>query len=150
MKNKNSLILVIIVAVGVIGAGVGSYLAFRHHVVKVSNHSTQQIVLEKDSGIVVTIVAYCPCAICNEQWPGLVCTGHKIAEFIDKGINICAVDPTVIPLGSKVIYRDKEYLATDVGAKIKGQMINILLPTHAETEEFGRKTEQLVVIKNEK
>jgi len=96
----------------------------------------------------VTVVAYCPCAKCNEQWAGLVCTGHKMKEFTDKGINICATDPTVIPLGSKIIYDDKEYLATDVGAKIKGKVIDILFPTHKEADDFGVKKEQTILVKN--
>jgi 3D (Asp-Asp-Asp) domain-containing protein len=102
---------------------------------------------EKLITMTVKVVAYCPCKICNEKWAGLVCTGKTMKELTDQGINICAVDPTVIPLGSTLIYDGKEYLATDVGGKIKGNIIDILLPTHKEANDFGVKRDQTIEVK---
>lgn len=57
---------------------------------------------------------------------------------------IIAVDPSVIPLKSKVelIVGGKswgEYLADDIGGDIKGNRIDILMRTNAECIKFGRK-----------
>jgi len=105
---------------------------------------------EKLTTMTVKVVAYCPCAKCNKQWAGLVCTGHKMKEFTDKGIDICAVDPTVIPLGSIIYYDAKNYLAADVGSKIKGNIIDILVATHEDTIKFGVKNEQIIEVKKSK
>lgn len=95
----------------------------------------------------VTIYAYCPCEKCNTaKWKGLICNGESMKSYFDKNINICAVDPTLIPLGAKVIYDNKEYLALDIGSSIKGYKIDILLRTHKDTEDFGVKENQIVEV----
>ena len=98
----------------------------------------------KESGY--TITAYCPCKICNEQWAGLLCTGEKMQFYLDKGIDIVAVDPTVIPLGSIVIWNNTAYLALDRGSLIKGKRLDILVRTHKQTLDFGIKKNQTVEI----
>lgn len=95
----------------------------------------------------VTVMAYCPCSKCNKQWAGYVCNGKKMSYYTDQGMNVCAVDPTLISLGSIVNYDGLEYNAVDVGSKIKGNIINILLPTHEEAELFGVKRDQTITVK---
>jgi len=95
----------------------------------------------------VKVTAYCPCKECNKQWAGLVCNGKKMSYYTDKGINICAVDPTLIPLGSTLMYNGVEYYAIDVGSAIKGNIIDILKPTHDEANAFGVKHDQIICIK---
>ncbi|MBN2160341.1 MAG: 3D domain-containing protein [Spirochaetes bacterium] len=93
----------------------------------------------------VTVYAYCPCAKCNtEKWKGRVATGHMMKELLAEGKNICAADWSVIPLGSIVNYDGKDYVVADVGRKIKGNTINILLDTHKESEDFGIKRDQTI------
>lgn len=48
-----------------------------------------------------------------------------------------AVDPDVIPLGSKVVINGYEYIAEDTGGKINGKRIDIVVATHAEALEKG-------------
>lgn len=100
-----------------------------------------------DRVLEVTVMAYCPCSKCNKQWAGYVCNGKKMSYYTDQGMNVCAVDPMVISLGSIVNYDGLEYNAVDVGSKIKGSIINILLPTHEEAELFGVKRDQTITVR---
>lgn len=78
---------------------------------------------------------------CCEQRPhicgsgdGLTATGVPVAP------GIVAVDPAVIPLGSTVVIDGAEYLAADTGGLIKGNRIDIAVPTHAEALDLGVRT----------
>lgn len=90
------------------------------------------------------ITAYCPCKICNGKWAGLTALGKPIKYYTNMKVNICAVDPKVIPLGSVILYNAIPFLAIDVGGKVKGKHIDILLPTHKETIIFGVKYKQTI------
>lgn len=48
-----------------------------------------------------------------------------------------AVDPKVIPYGSKVTINGHTYIAEDCGGAIKGNRVDILFATHQEALEFG-------------
>ena len=48
-----------------------------------------------------------------------------------------AVDPTVIPYGSKVVIDGQVYIAEDCGGAIKNNRIDIYVGSHAEAEEKG-------------
>ncbi len=57
----------------------------------------------------------------------------------------CAVDPAVIPLGSRVWvdYGDgvlREYIAEDVGGAVNGAHVDLAVETHAEAWNLGIKT----------
>lgn len=93
----------------------------------------------------VKVYAYCPCSRCNtEKWQGMVATGRMMKELLAEGKNICAADWRVIPLGSTVTYDGKDYVVTDLGRKIKGNTINILVDTHKESDDFGIKKDQTI------
>jgi 3D (Asp-Asp-Asp) domain-containing protein len=94
----------------------------------------------------VEVTAYCPCAICNEKWAGVTCQGLPFKYFLDNKIKICAVDPIAIPLNSKIQYNGDTYWAKDVGGKIKGRHIDILMPTHEMARKFGRKFHQIIYL----
>lgn len=77
--------------------------------------------------------AYCPCtACCGKYASGITATGTKAAE----GRTI-AVDPKVIPLGSKVKINGHEYIAEDTGGGIKGNKLDIFFDSHREALNFG-------------
>lgn len=65
---------------------------------------------------------------------GLTATGAPVAP------GVVAVDPAVIPLGSTVVIDGTEYLAADTGGLIKGNRVDIAVPTHAEALELGVRT----------
>jgi len=50
-----------------------------------------------------------------------------------------AVDPRVIPLGSKVRMNGREYVAEDTGGAIKGKRIDLFMGSHNEAMRFGKK-----------
>ena len=53
---------------------------------------------------------------------------------------ICAVDPNVIPIGSILYISGLGYfVAGDIGGKIKGNRIDIYIPTVEECRKFGIK-----------
>lgn len=79
------------------------------------------------------ITAYCPCSYCCGKFAdGMTATGTKATA----GRTI-AVDPSVIPYGTKVIINGHEYIAEDCGVAIKENRIDVFFNTHEEALEFG-------------
>ena len=82
---------------------------------------------------------------CCERYPhicgtgdGLTATGDGLtATGVAVEPGIVAVDPAVIPLGSTVVIDGAEYIAADTGGLIKGQRVDIAVPTHAEALALG-------------
>ena len=91
-----------------------------------------------------TVTAYCFCNTCNGHWGAQTCEGIPFQYFFDNNTKICAVDKIVIPLGSWIQYNGEIYWAKDVGGQIKGNHIDILMPTHEIARQFGRKTNQTI------
>ena len=58
-----------------------------------------------------------------------------------------AVDPDVIPLGSKVKIGDTIYTAEDTGGLVNGDHVDIFFDTHEEVVEFGKQVRQVWVVK---
>lgn len=60
-----------------------------------------------------------------------------------------AVDPRVIPYGSKVFIEGYgTYVAEDCGGLIKGNIIDIFLSSEAECQRFGRRHANVYLLKN--
>lgn len=84
---------------------------------------------------------------CAERYPHICGNGDGLTatmETVTPGVT-CAVDPSVIPLGSivSVDYGDgvlHSYIAQDMGAWIDGQHIDICVDKHTEALELGRKS----------
>ncbi len=76
---------------------------------------------------------YCPCVKCNGRSDGLTRSGTTALE----GRTI-AVDPQVIPLGSRV-YIDGYgvFIAEDTGSAIKSNKIDVFLDSHSRCFENG-------------
>ena len=75
---------------------------------------------------------------CCERYPHICGTGDGLtATGVAVEPGIVAVDPKVIPLGSTVVIDGEEYLAADTGGLIKGQRVDIAVPTHAEALALG-------------
>lgn len=94
-----------------------------------------------------TITAYCPCKECNNQWAGVVVDGKTMKYYQQKGYNIIAVDPRIIPLKSTIIWNNTKYYAIDIGGAIKGKRLDVLLPKHEDTIKFGVKKNQTIEVK---
>ena len=98
--------------------------------------------------IEATATAYCLCQKCcgkSPSSPGYGVTGT--------GMKVIAVDPKVIPLGSKVYVEglngawDYGYaVAGDTGGAIKSMKIDLYMDSHDETLSWGRKKVNIYVI----
>ena len=76
---------------------------------------------------------YCPCRKCNGKWTGKATAS---GEPLTPGTTI-AVDPKVIPLGTRVRIGEHEFIAQDTGSGIKGNRIDICLEDHGECLRAG-------------
>jgi uncharacterized protein YabE (DUF348 family) len=90
----------------------------------------------------VEATAYTPyCSGCS----GVTATGLNIRS--NTGIKVIAVDPSVIPLGSKVWVEGYGYaIAADTGGAIKGNRIDILLHSESAASQWGRRTVRIKVL----
>lgn len=77
---------------------------------------------------------------------GITALGLKPVRDPD-GLSTIAVDPTIIPLGSKVYIPGYGYaICSDTGGSIKGYKIDIYLNSNAECYNWGRRNVTLHVI----
>jgi len=90
----------------------------------------------------VTATAYTPnCNGCT----GITATGVNVKS--NPNMKLIAVDPKVIPLGSKVWVEGYGYaIAADTGGAIKGNKIDILVSSKSAAENWGRKKVRIKVL----
>ena len=82
----------------------------------------------------------------EESSTGRTAMGYNIKA--DPNMKLIAVDPSVIPLGSRVwVEGYGEAIAGDTGGAIKGHKIDVLMPSGAAARSWGRKTVKVVVLK---
>lgn len=91
------------------------------------------------------LTAYCSCRKCCGKWAD--CrprdeNGNDIVygasgERLIEGISV-AVDPRVIPYGSKIEFDNHFYLAHDTGGGIKGFRIDVYYESHERALKFGK------------
>lgn len=90
----------------------------------------------------VTATAYT--AYCN-GCTGVTATGINLKSNPD--LKVIAVDPKVIPLGSKVWVEGYGYaVAGDTGGAIKGKKIDLFISSKAAAYDFGRKKVRIKVL----
>ena len=78
------------------------------------------------------ITHYCGGSCCNDQWAGVTSTGAPMVEG-----DTIAVDPTVIPYGTKVIINGHIFTASDCGGAIKGNRIDVFVNDHNRGNNLG-------------
>ena len=83
------------------------------------------------------VTHYCPCEKCCGKSDGITATG----TFATPGRTL-AVDPSVIPYGSKVILRYEDgtvddYIAEDRGGAIKGSRVDVFMGQHKAALHAG-------------
>lgn len=82
------------------------------------------------------------CAGCS----GITSTGINLKANPNK--KVISVDPSVIPLGSKVHVEGYGYaVAGDVGGGINGNEIDVFIPSRSKALQWGRKTVTVKVLK---
>jgi len=123
----------------------GAELKANEHVKKIRGEAPENF--QKELKMVAT--AYAPGPHDNAQWGNKTHLGTQVRP------GVIAVDPKVIPLGSKVFiqYPDGhgEYaVAEDTGGAIKGNRIDIAKWTVPEAKKFGMKTVKVFVVSTPK
>ena len=78
------------------------------------------------------ITHYCGGACCNDQWAGVTSTGAPLVEG-----DTIAVDPTIIPYGTRVIINGHIFTASDCGGAIKGNHIDVFVNDHNRGNNLG-------------
>lgn len=93
----------------------------------------------------LTATAYT--ASCSGVYGALTATG-TVPKRDANGYSTIAVDPSVIPLGSKVYIEGYGYaIAEDTGGAIKGNKIDIFVNDHSEAVNWGVRSVKLYVLK---
>ena len=136
------IITLIFILVPVFYNNINAYLLTENSQVVNKKFEDSKIIIENG----FTITAYCKDSCCNGIWAGMTATGKSMEYYLKRKINIIAVDPELIPIGTKIIYNNTEYMAVDVGGLIKGKRLDILVPTHDDTIKFGIKRDQEIRI----
>ncbi|MCR6108809.1 DUF348 domain-containing protein [Bacillus sp. A301a_S52] len=91
-----------------------------------------------------TFTATAYTANCN-GCSGVTATGIDLNA--NPNANVIAVDPNVIPLGSRVEVKGHgTYIAGDTGGAIQGNKIDIFIPNRDQVRAFGRRTVELRVL----
>ncbi|MFC0472871.1 ubiquitin-like domain-containing protein [Halalkalibacter kiskunsagensis] len=90
----------------------------------------------------VTATAYtASCAGCS----GITATGINLNN--NRNMKVIAVDPSVIPLGTRVhVEGYGEAVAADTGGAIKGNKIDVHVPTKSDANRWGRKTVKITIL----
>jgi 3D (Asp-Asp-Asp) domain-containing protein len=92
----------------------------------------------------ITVKATAYTASC-EGCSGITKTGINIKDNPQK--KVIAVDPSVIPLGSKVYVEGfGEAIAADTGGAIKGKRIDIFIPSEQDALDFGVKKLKVTIL----
>jgi len=90
---------------------------------------------------IVEATAYTPL----ESSSGMTAAGYNIRK--NPNMKLIAVDPKVIPLGTKVwVEGYGEAIAGDTGGAIKGRKIDVLFPTVKQALQWGRKNVKVRIL----
>lgn len=99
---------------------------------------------DAETGVEYYVTATAYTAYCNG------CSGRTATGFdlrANPNAKIIAVDPNVIPLGSKVYVEDYGYaIAADTGGAIKGNKIDVFMSSKADAYRWGRKKVKIKIL----
>ena len=121
--------------------------AVKKSVKKVSKKSTKKSVSRSNDNVVkeimVSSTAYTAyCRGCS----GITKTGINLRK--NPNLKVIAVDPRVIKLGTKVYVEGYGYaIAGDTGSAIKGNKIDVFMPSHSSALKWGRKTVKIKILR---
>ncbi|MBR7554621.1 LysM peptidoglycan-binding domain-containing protein [Allobacillus sp. GCM10007491] len=107
-----------------------------------SSNQSQQSSQKEGRTLTVEATAYtADCAGCS----GVTATGIDLNN--NPNMKVIAVDPNVIPLGSRVhVEGYGEAIAGDTGGAINGNIIDLHVPTKAEAYQWGRRTVEVTIL----
>ena len=81
------------------------------------------------------VTGYCSCSLCCGE------KEEKLtkSETVPKAAHTIAADPSVIPLGTRIVIDGVSYVVEDTGKAIKGNRLDIYFDSHEEAVLYGRK-----------
>lgn len=93
------------------------------------------------------VTHYCPCSKCCGKSDGITATGTVAVPG-----RTLAVDPRVIPYGTKVVlkYNDgtvEDYIAEDRGGSIRGNRVDVFMGQHRAALYAGVRTAEVFIVK---
>lgn len=108
--------------------------------------------IEPTKTLTVKTTAYCSCVKCCGVW-SKDHSSHQDTDYeqhttlgtVPTAGRTIAVDPEVIPLGSKVVLNGHEYVAEDTGSGVKGNHIDVYFDSHEAALDWGVKTLEVQV-----
>ena len=104
----------------------------------------EETATEEPAGKEITVAATAYTANCK-GCSGITKTGVDLNANPDQ--KVIAVDPAVIPLGSKVHVEGYGYAtAEDIGGGINGHEIDVFIPKQSDALEWGRKQVKVTII----
>lgn len=107
---------------------------------KTPSRSTSGSVAKEFTVSSTAYTAYC------KGCSGITRTGLNLKK--NPGLKVIAVDPKVIPLGTKVHVEGYGYaVAGDTGGAIKGKKIDVFIPTQSKALKWGRKNVKIKILK---
>jgi resuscitation-promoting factor RpfB len=84
-------------------------------------------------------------ALCDTGCTGITATGINLLK--NPTMKVIAVDPKVIPLGTRVYVEGYGYaIAGDTGGAIKGNKIDVFITTKEEALKWGRRTVKIKIL----
>lgn len=99
---------------------------------------------QSQSGRTMTVTATAYTAQCN-GCSGVTATGINLNN--NRNMKVIAVDPSVIPLGSRVhVEGYGTAIAGDTGGAIRGNKIDVHVPTKADALRWGRKQVKITIL----
>ena len=112
--------------------------------VEAEHNPTTENLNEDENIITVKATAYT--ADC-EGGTGVTYTGIDLKANPNQ--KVIAVDPSVIPLGTKVYVEGYGHaVAGDIGGAIKGNKIDVFIPSQSEAEDWGIKTVDVKILED--
>ncbi|OLO27442.1 hypothetical protein BTR23_20270 [Alkalihalophilus pseudofirmus] len=110
-----------------------------------SSPSTSQTSTSSGSGRTMTVTATAYTANCS-GCSGITATGINLNN--NRNMKVIAVDPNVIPLGSRVhVEGYGEAIAGDTGGAIRGNKIDVHVPTKSEAYRWGSRQVKITILK---
>ena len=104
---------------------------------KVTTSSTDSVSAPANAGKTLTMRATAYTAYC-EGCSGITANGTDIRS--NPNLKVIAVDPRIIPLGTRVwVEGYGEAIAADTGGAIKGNKIDVFIPTEGQARQWGVK-----------
>jgi len=100
----------------------------------------------KARGDVYEVTAYCACKkCCGPKAKGITASGKTVK------VGMCAADKS-IPFGTKLSVHGHRMVLTveDRGGAIKGNHIDVYMPTHKQALQWGRRFISVEIIKDSK